>query len=120
MNIPKLKQTFKVEYKYFQDDKVIVCYVTPEKYTPGFCEITEKRFKGVAFFKDGDIFNKNIGEEISKKKAIRNYFKWLKQEYSFYWRKYLLTSERWLEFIKQADKRIDDFTNEIIEMTKEN
>lgn len=119
MNIPKLKQTFKAEYKYFQDDKVIVCYVTPEKRIPGFYKITKKRFKGVASFKDGDIFNKNIGEEISKKKAIRTYFKWLKQEYSSYCEKNLLESERWLEFIKQADKRIDDFTNEIIKMTKE-
>lgn len=29
LNVPKFKQTFNIEYKFYNDNKVVECFVTP-------------------------------------------------------------------------------------------
>lgn len=119
MSIPKLKQKFKITYNYFRDDKVIVCHVSPKQLPFDLHTFYNGPFKGVAIFKDGDTFNKRMGEEIARKKAIRAYFKWFKRTYFDYWNSIKTEAEMCLKIIEHADEKINVLTNEIIEMTKE-
>lgn len=138
MNIPKLKQTFTTNYKIFQDGKTVVCYVYPIRrisFLNGYLDVDrdENRkyisadhldlginpFKGVATFKDKDVFDIEYAKNIARKKAMRAYFQWIKTEYGSTWKEISNLVESRLQFIEQANSKINELTNEIKEMTKE-
>lgn len=133
MSIPRLKQSFKTEYKFFQDEKTVVCYVIPlnklefldfyfrtnRVYTIDSIDTEFHTFKGVAVLKDGDTMNIEVGKQIARKKAMRAYFQYIKTEYGSLLRQVMNCVSERFEFIKQADRKINKLTEEIVEMTKE-
>lgn len=123
MSIPKFKQTFEVEYKYFNDNKTVVAYVRARRLAknifrdmvdgglPLGCEI----FKGVAKLKIGDTFDISEAEKVARKKAIRAYYKRVK----FLLNENIIAHQRGLndqkEFLQQLNNKITTLTNEIKE-----
>lgn len=119
MSIPKLKQAFDVEYKFFNNNNTIVCYVTPTK-ALDFLEVYTplKKFKGTATFKEGDIFNIEEGKQIARKKAMRSYYKYTLNYNKIHLQKMQDYVNNRLAFLQQIEDRIEVLTNEIKDLTK--
>lgn len=123
MSIPKFKQTFEVEYKYFNDNKTVVAYARPYSFINNIFitmgvnnySLYSKIFKGVAKFKEGDTFDIKEAERIAKKKAIRAFYKYVKslltEDMTKQWK--LMSDQK--EFLQQLNNKITTFTNEIKE-----
>jgi hypothetical protein len=123
MSIPKFKQTFEVEYKYFNDNKTVVAYARPYSFINNIFitmgvnnySLYSKIFKGVAKFKEGDTFDIKEAERIAKKKAIRAFYKYVKslltEDMAKQWK--LISDQK--EFLQQLNNKIATFTNEIKE-----
>ena len=128
MSIPKFKQTFEVEYKYFNDNKTVVAYVRANgmKKANGikkmyFKAMTDyelssfKVFKGVARFKTGDTFDISEAEKVARKKAVRAYYKHVRSLLN----KAIIIHQRKLndqkEFLQQLNNKITILTDEIKE-----
>lgn len=128
MSIPKFKQTFEVEYKYFNDSKTVVAYVRANdmKKTNGikrayFEAMTDyelpcfKVFKGVARFKTGDTFDISEAERVARKKAIRAYYKHIRSSLN----EVIIAHQKGLndqkEFLQQLNNKITTLTDEIKE-----
>ena len=120
MSVKRFKQTFEVTYKYFNDNKTVVAYVIPTKdidlyfssmlYVGGLYDQT---YKGVSTYKEGDNFDIEIAKQVAKRKAIRSYYKAVKN--SIYERfecerRKLCDS---IAVVKQIEKKIDTLTEEI-------
>lgn len=122
MSIPKFKQTFDVEYKYFNDNKIVVAYVRARiarkiyrDMVGGNLPFGYETFKGVAKLKAGDTFDISKAEKIARKKAIRAYYKRVK----FLLNENIITHQRELndqkEFLQQLNNKITTLTDEIKE-----
>lgn len=123
MSIPKFKQTFEVEYKYFNDNKTVVAYVRARRLAknifrdmvdgdlPLGCEI----FKGVAKLKTGDTFDILEAEKVARKKAVRAYYKHVRSLLN----EAIVANQRELndqkEFLQQLNNKITTLTVEIKE-----
>lgn len=120
MSVKKFKQTFEVTYKYFNDNKTVVAYVTPVKSIDSYFysmlyvgDLYVQTYKGVSTYKEGDNFDIEIAKQVAKRKAIRAYYKAVKN--SIYERfecerRKLCDSAA---VIKQIEKKIDTLTEEI-------
>lgn len=123
MSIPKFKQTFDVEYKYFNDNKTVVAYARPYSFIDNIFIIMgvnnyslySKPFKGVAKFKEGDTFDIKEAERIAKKKAIRAYYKYVKSLLTEGMAKQRKLMSDQKEFLQQLNNKITTLTDEIKE-----
>lgn len=128
MSIPKFKQTFEVEYKYFNDSKTVVAYVRANDMKKAnrtkriyFETMTNyelpcfKVFKGVARFKTGDTFDISEAEKVARKKAVRAYYKHVRSLLN----EAIVANQRELndqkEFLQQLNNKITTLTDEIKE-----
>lgn len=128
MSIPKFKQTFEVEYKYFNDSKTVVAYVrandmikTNRTKRIYFETMTNyelpcfKVFKGVARFKTGDTFDISEAEKVARKKAVRAYYKHVRSLLN----EAIVAHQKGLndqkEFLQQLNNKITTLTDEIKE-----
>lgn len=120
MSVKKFKQTFEVTYKYFNDNKTVVAYVTPTKsidscfYSMLYVgDLYKQTYKGVSTYKEGDNFDIETAKQVAKRKAIRSYYKAVKN--SIYERfecerRKLCDS---IAVVKQIEKKINTLTEEI-------
>ena len=138
LNIPNLKQTFNVKYKFYNDNKVVECFVAPRKrleylwadlnlYKDSFstsdadreCNGENYFWSGKAVLKSGDTMDIEIAKDIARRKAMRSYYNEVKQRYREVWEKIASIAEERLAYIEKAEAKASDLTLEIIEMTKQ-
>ena len=138
LNIPNLKQTFDVKYKFYNDNKVVECFVVPQKrleylwadlnlYKDSFstsdadreCNGENYFWSGKAVLKSGDTMDIEIAKDIARKKAMRSYYNEVKQRYREVWEKIARIAEERLAYVEKAEAKASDLTLEIIEMTKQ-
>ena len=137
-NIPNLKQTFDVKYKFYNDNKVVECFVVPQKrleylwadlnlYKDSFstsdadreCNGKNYFWTGKAVLKSGDTMDIEIAKDIARRKAMRSYYNEVKQRYREVWEKIARIAAERLAYIEKAEAKASDLTLEIIEMTKQ-
>ena len=138
LNIPNLKQTFNVKYKFYNDNKVVECFVAPRKrleylwadlnlYKDSFstsdadreCNGENYFWSGKAVLKSGDTMDIEIAKDIARRKAMRSYYNEVKQRYREVWEKIARIAEERLAYVENAEAKASDLTLEIIEMTKQ-
>ena len=138
LNVPKFKQTFNVEYKFYNDNKVVECFVTPRKRLEYLCadlglcgdsisthdadrECNGKNYcwDGKAVLKSGDTMDIEVAKGIARRKAMRSYYNEVKWRYRETWEKIARIAAERLAYIEKAEAKASDLTLEIIEMTKQ-
>ena len=138
MNIPNLKQTFNIDYKFYNDNKVVECFVVPQKrleylwadlnlYKDSFstsdtdreCNGKNHFWTGKAVLKSGDTMDIEIAKDIARKKAMRSYYNEVKWRYREAWEKIARIAEERLAYVEKAEAKASDLTLEIVEMTKQ-
>ena len=137
-NISNLKQTFDVKYKFYNDNKVVECFVVPQKrleylwadlnlYKDSFstsdadreCNGKNYFWTGKAVLKSGDTMDIEIAKDIARRKAMRSYYNEVKWRYREAWEKIARIAEERLAYVEKAEAKASDLTLEIIEMTKQ-
>ena len=138
LNIPNLKQTFYVEYKFYNDNKVVECFVVPRKRleylwaelelhkdfvstsdADSECDGDSHFWRGKAVLKPGDTMDIETAKSIALKKAMRSYYNEVKWRYREVWEKIARIAAERLAYIEKAEAKASDLTLEIIEMTKQ-
>ena len=138
LNVPKFKQTFYVEYKFYNDNKVVECLVRPRKKLKYLCadvnlcgkfvstheadrECDGNKYTwcGKAVLKSGDAMNIEAAKRIALKKAMRSYYNEVKWRYREVWEKIARIAAERLAYIEKVEAKASDLTLEIVEMTKE-
>lgn len=135
MSIPNLKQTFDVKYKFYNDNKIVECFVVPQKrleylrvdlnlYKDSVSTSDADRecnyfWNGKAVLKPGDTMDIEIAKDIARRKAMRSYYNEVKQRYREVWEKIARIAEERLAYVEKAEAKASDLTLEIIEMTKQ-
>ena len=138
LNIPNLKQTFDVKYKFYNDNKVVECFVVPQKrleylwadlnlYKDSVstsdadreCNSENYFWNGKAVLKSGDTMDIEIAKDIARRKAMRSYYNEVKWRYREAWEKIARIAAERLAYIEKAEAKASDLTLEIIEMTKQ-
>ena len=138
LNIPNLKQIFNIDYKFYNDNKVVECFVVPRKkleylwadlslYKDSFSTFDVDRecngknyfWTGKAVLKSGDTMDIEIAKDIARRKAMRSYYNEVKQRYREVWEKIARIAAERLAYIEKAEAKASDLTLEIIEMTKQ-
>ena len=138
MSIPNLKQTFNIDYKFYNDNKVVECFVVPRKrleylwadlnlYKDSFstpdadreCNGKNHFWTGKAVLKSGDTMDIEIAKDIARKKAMRSYYNEVKWRYREVWEKIARIAAERLGYIEKAEAKASDLTLEIVEMTKQ-
>lgn len=138
LNIPNFKQTFNIDYKFYNDNKVVECFVIPRKrleylwadlnlYKDSFstsdvdqeCNSKNYFWTGKAVLKSGDTMDIEIAKDIARKKAMRSYYNEVKWRYREAWEKIARIAAERLAYIEKAEAKASDLTLEIVEMTKQ-
>ena len=138
MSIPNVKQSFNVKYKFYNDNKVVECFVVPQKRLEYLrvdlnlykdfvstsdadreCNGENYFWNGKAVLKSGDMMDIEIAKDIARRKAMRSYYNEVKQRYREVWEKIARIAEERLAYIEKAEAKASDLTLEIIEMTKQ-
>jgi len=138
LNVPKFKQTFNVEYKFYNDNKVVECFVTPRKRLEYLwadlnlcgdfisalsadreCDGKDYFWSGKAVLKPGDVMDIEAAKSIALKKAMRSYYNEVKWRYREVWEKISRIAAERLVYIEKAEAKASDLTLEIVEMTKQ-
>lgn len=138
LNVPKFKQTFDVEYKFYNDNKVVECLVTPRKRLEYLwadvnlcgefisalgadreCDGENYYWTGKAILKPGDTMDIEVAKGIARRKAMRSYYNSVRAEYSKVWEKIARIAAERLAYIEKAEAKASDLTLEIVEMTRE-
>lgn len=138
MSIPNFKQTFDVEYKFYNDNKVVECFVTPRKRleylwadlvfdkdfisTRGVyreCDGENHFWRGKAVLKSGDAMDIETAKGIARRKAMRSYYNEVKWRYREVWENIARIAAERLAYIEKAEAKASDLTLEIIEMTRQ-
>ena len=138
LNTPNFKQTFNIDYKFYNDNKVVECFVVPRKkleylwadlslYKDSFSTFDVDRecngknyfWTGKAVLKSGDTMDIEIAKDIARRKAMRSYYNEVKQRYREVWEKIARIAAERLAYIEKAEAKASDLTLEIIEMTKQ-
>lgn len=125
------KMTF--NYDYIVNDKAVICFASPNRIDKNLefwvgvyiRETGHKpkntiapEYKGVARFKEGDVYDPDTAEEIARCKAVRAAFNAYK---ALYFEIFEFVSTKAADLYGTADsieKKTDKITNEIIEMTQ--
>lgn len=138
LNVPKFKQTFDVEYKFYNDNKVVECFVTPRKRLEYLwadlnlykdfvsaldadrgCDGENYFWSGKAVLKSGDTMDIETAKGIARRKAMRSYYNEVKWRYREVWEKIARIAAERLAYVEKAEAKASDLTLEIVEMTKE-
>lgn len=139
MSIPNLKQTFDVKYKFYNDNKVVECFVVPRKrleylrvdlnlYKDSVstsdadreCNGENYFWNGKAVLKSGDTMDIEIAKDIARRKAMRSYYNEVKQRYREVWEKIARIAEERLAYVEKAEAKASELTREIWEITQKN
>lgn len=138
LNTPNFKQTFNIDYKFYNDNKVVECFVVPQKkleylwadlslYKDSFSTFDVDRecngknyfWTGKAVLKSGDTMDIEIAKDIARRKAMRSYYNEVKWRYREAWEKIARIAAERLAYIEKAEAKASDLTLEIIEMTRQ-
>lgn len=138
LNIPNFKQTFNIDYKFYNDNKVVECFVVPQKrleylwadlnlYKDSFSTSNADRecngknyfWTGKAVLKSGDTMDIEIAKDIARRKAMRSYYNEVKWRYREAWEKIARIAAERLAYIEKVEAKASDLTLEIVEMTKQ-
>lgn len=138
LNVPKFKQTFDVEYKFYNNNRVVECLVKPQKrleYLWGDlnlyegsisasdavreCHDENYSWSGKAVLKPGDTIDIETAKRIALKKAMRSYYNEVKWRYREVWEKIARIAAERLAYIEKAEAKANDLTLEIVEITKQ-
>ena len=138
LNIPNFKQTFNIDYKFYNDNKVVECFVVPRKkleylwadlnlYKDSFSTFDVDRecngknyfWTGKAVLKSGDTKDIEIAKDIARRKAMRSYYNEVKWRYREAWEKIARIAAERLAYIEKVEAKASDLTLEIVEMTKQ-
>lgn len=138
MSVPNFKQTFNVEYKFYNDNKEVVCFVTPRKRLEYLwadlelygsfvsaldadreCDGKDHFWSGKAVLKSGDTMDIEIAKNIARRKAMRSYYNEVKWRYREAWENIARIAAERLAYIEKAEAKASDLTLEIIEMTRQ-
>lgn len=138
LNVPKFKQTFDVEYKFYNDNKVVECFVTPRKslgylwaeldFCEGFISASDADrecngegyfWSGKAVLKSGDTMDIETAMGIARRKAMRSYYNEVKWRYREVWDKIARIAAERLAYIEKAEAKASDLTFEIVKMTRQ-
>ena len=138
LNTPNFKQTFNIDYKFYNDNKVVECFVVPQKkleylwadlnlYKDSFSTFDVDRecngknyfWTGKAVLKSGDTMDIEIAKDIARRKAMRSYYNEVKRRYREAWEKIARIAAERLAYIEKAEAKASDLTLEIVEMTKQ-
>ena len=138
LNTPNFKQTFNIDYKFYNDNKVVECFVVPRKkleylwadlslYKDSFSTFDVDRecngknyfWTGKAVLKSGDTMDIEIAKDIARRKAMRSYYNEVKWRYREVWEKIARIAAERLAYIEKAEAKASDLTLEIVEMTKQ-
>lgn len=138
LNVPKFKQTFDIEYKFYNDNKGVECLVTPRKRLKYLwvdvslcgefisalgadreCDSKNYVWSGKAILKPGDTMDIETAKGIARRKAMRSYYNSVRVEYSKVWEKIARIATERLAYIEKAEAKASDLTLEIVEMTRE-
>ena len=139
MSIPNLKQTFDVKYKFYNDNKVVECFVVPQKRLEYLrvdlnlykdfvstsdadreCNGENYFWNGKAVLKSGDTMDIEIAKDIARRKAMRSYYNEVKQRYREVWEKIARIAEERLAYVEKAEAKASELTKEIWEITQKN
>lgn len=138
LNTPNFKQTFNIDYKFYNDNKVVECFVVPQKkleylwadlslYKDSFSTFDVDRecngknyfWTGKAVLKSGDTMDIEIAKDIARRKAMRSYYNEVKWRYREAWEKIARIAAERLAYIEKVEAKASDLTLEIVEMTKQ-
>ena len=138
LNTPNFKQTFNIDYKFYNDNKVVECFVVPRKkleylwadlslYKDSFSTFDVDRecngknyfWTGKAVLKSGDTMDIEIAKDIARRKAMRSYYNEVKWRYREAWEKIAKIAAERLAYIEKVEAKASDLTLEIVEMTKQ-
>lgn len=138
LNIPNFKQTFNIDYKFYNDNKVVECFVVPRKrleylwadlnlYKDSFstsdadreCNGKNYFWTGKVVLKSGDTMDIEIAKDIARRKAMRSYYNEVKWRYREAWEKIARIAAERLAYIEKVEAKASDLTLEIVEMTKQ-
>lgn len=138
LNTPNFKQTFNIDYKFYNDNKVVECFVVPRKkleylwadlnlYKDSFstfdadqeCNGKNHFWTGKAVLKSGDTMDIEIAKDIARRKAMRSYYNEVKWRYREAWEKIARIAAERLAYIEKVEAKASDLTLEIVEMTKQ-
>ena len=138
LNTPNFKQTFNIDYKFYNDNKVVECFVVPRKkleylwadlslYKDSFSTFDVDRecngknyfWTGKAVLKSGDMMDIEIAKDIARRKAMRSYYNEVKWRYREAWEKIARIAAERLAYIEKVEAKASDLTLEIVEMTKQ-
>lgn len=138
LNTPNFKQTFNIDYKFYNDNKVVECFVVPRKkleylwadlnlYKDSFSTFDVDRecngknyfWTGKAVLKSEDTMDIEIAKDIARRKAMRSYYNEVKWRYREAWEKIARIAAERLAYIEKVEAKASDLTLEIVEMTKQ-
>ena len=139
-NVPNVKQSFNVEYKYYVNNTIVQCIITP-KYPLDYlcgelflnyesaistvsaeveCSGLHYFWQGKAILKPGDSMDIHAAKEIARKKALRCYYNEVKYRYREIWEKMERIVKERLSYIEKVEAEASELTREIIEITQKN
>ena len=140
INVPNVKQTFNIEYRYYANNTIVHCIITPKhplEYLNGgsffddYHEISTDSadaecygetcfWQGRAILKPGDTMDIHAAEEIARKKALRCYYNEVKYRYREIWEKMERIVKERLLYIEKVEAKASELTKEIWEITQKN
>lgn len=140
INVPNVKQTFDIEYKYYANNTVVHCIITPKqplKYLNGElsfddyhtistesadaeCSGETYSWQGRAILKSGETMDIHAAEEIARKKALRSYYNEVKYRYRESWERMERIVKERLLYIEKVEAKASEHTKEIWEITQKN
>lgn len=137
LNVPKIKQTFNVRYGFYNDNKIVKCFVTPQRrleylwadlnFYKGFvsaldadreCDGENHFWTGRVILKPGDTMDIETAKAIARRKAMRSYYKFVKEEYKKVWKKIARIAAERLAYIEQAEVKASDLSLEIVKINR--
>lgn len=140
MSIPNVKQSFNFEYKYYANNTIVQCIITP-KYPLDYlhgelllnygstistvpaeveCSGLHYFWQGKAILKHGDSMDIHAAKEIARKKALRCYYNEVKYRYREIWEKMERIAKERLLYIEKVEAKASELTREIWEITQKN
>lgn len=139
LNTPNFKQTFDVRFEFYNNNKVVICYVSPKRqleYVSGYLNARgEENFistsdadflfngswewKGVAVLHPEDNCDVELGKKIALKKAMRGYYHEVATSYKKVWKEIALFAAERLDYLEKAEAKASELNLEILELVKD-
>lgn len=138
LNTPSFKQIFDVRFEFYNNNKVVICYVSPKRqleYLSGYfnarggnfidtSDIDSKtsnqwEWKGVAVLHPEDNCDVELGKKIALKKAMRGYYHDVATSYKKVWKEIALFAAERLDYLEKAEAKASELNLEILELIKD-